>query len=242
MEGLCYGDLRHFDRAIPLLEEAAHLYAEAGAHRVAGQVSFSLARYYDFLGESDKALHALQDAAPALATLGDPALQLAVDHLFVSLLADLGDLRRAVSYFIHIEWMYEAIDQDMLTVRGKWLKGRLALACKGNAGAVAALTEVRDFFVERELHYDAALAGLDLALALARCDRHDDVMRLAEEMLPVFRSQSIEREARRTLLAWAEAARAKAAAEGRAEGAGEAAVARTIDALKDLARQPIPLK
>jgi len=163
----------------------------------------------------------------------DPQRSLFLLHNRASFLAELGHLSQALYLYHQIEPLYEALGQDLIRLRGLWLKGRLALRCRADEEAIAALRGVVAGFVERKLSYDAALAGLDLALALSRCDRHGEVQRLAEEMVPVFTSHGIEREARMALLQWVEAVRA--------EEAGAEAVTRTIEALETASRRPLDL-
>ena len=188
------------------------------------------------LGRTEEALDELINALPLLQGSTDPVLLLTIDHMYVTFLTDLGELELASLYYSSYEWRYEAVGEELFSLRGLWIKARLAFRCggPGTEGAARALREVRDGFAERGLAYDAALAGLDLALALARLERHDEVMALAEEMVPIFEDQGIEREARQAMLQWVEAVQAKKA--------DEATVQATLDRLTDLSRRPLPLE
>jgi hypothetical protein len=75
------------------------------------------------------------------------------------------------------------------------------------AEAITLLDTVRKEFLAEHQALDAALCSLDLALAYAR--RGDSLLqsRLAEEMIPVFTSLAIEREAMAAFLLYADAAR-----------------------------------
>jgi hypothetical protein len=73
--------------------------------------------------------------------------------------------------------------------------------------AEVAFREVRQAFIELGVDYDAALASLDLAGILVLQGRTDDLRQLAEEMLAVFTSRNIHREALAALLFFCHAAR-----------------------------------
>ncbi len=72
--------------------------------------------------------------------------------------------------------------------------------------AETAYREVRQSFLEQHLDYDAALASLDLAALYATQGRTVEVRRLAEEMLPIFTSRRIHREALAALIVFRRAA------------------------------------
>jgi len=65
---------------------------------------------------------------------------------------------------------------------------------------------VRDELVASGLAYDAALAALDLAALYARAGRAAESKRLAAEMLPIFRSREVHREALAALVVFQRAA------------------------------------
>jgi hypothetical protein len=89
---------------------------------------------------------------------------------------------------------------------------------------------VREAFIELGLDYDAALASLDLAGILIQQARTADVRRLAEEMLVVFASRDIHREAMAALLFFCQAAQA--------QNAGTALVQHVSDFLKRARTDP----
>ena len=72
--------------------------------------------------------------------------------------------------------------------------------------AEAAFLEVRTAFLAGEAAYDAALVSLDLAALYAREGRAAETRRLAAELLPIFRSREIHREAIAALLFFQRAA------------------------------------
>ena len=72
---------------------------------------------------------------------------------------------------------------------------RRCLTCGGRrAGAIAALTQVREEFLSRSIAYDAALATLELAVLYLEEGKTTEVKALAREMAPLFQAQRVERE------------------------------------------------
>ncbi len=65
---------------------------------------------------------------------------------------------------------------------------------------------MRKELIERDLGFDAALLSLDLANIYARQGRSAEMRRLAEEMLPIFKSRDIHREAIAALLVFQKSA------------------------------------
>ncbi|HEX2224834.1 MAG TPA: hypothetical protein VHN15_11570, partial [Thermoanaerobaculia bacterium] len=71
--------------------------------------------------------------------------------------------------------------------------------------AETVLRAARDGFQELDLPYDLALVSLELALLCAEQGRAAEARRIAAEMLPLFASRQIHREALAALRLWQEA-------------------------------------
>jgi hypothetical protein len=95
----------------------------------------------------------------------------------------------------------------MNLLRLRWLEGTVAFGLQRHEQAAVAFHEVREAFLDLGLDYDAALASLDLTEVYALQGRTADVRRLAEEMLEVFQSRDIHREALAALAVLQQAAR-----------------------------------
>ncbi len=65
--------------------------------------------------------------------------------------------------------------------------------------AEEALRQVREGFIAAEIGYDVALVSLDLAALYLEAGRTAEVKQLAAEMLPIFASRQVHREA---IMAW----------------------------------------
>lgn len=96
-------------------------------------------------------------------------------------------------------------------VRVDWLEA-LMLDDEGeHQAAEAKLLEVRRVFLAEGIADDAALVSLDLAVLYLRQGRTAEVRRLAQEMIPLFESRAIHREALAALRLFHEAAARDAA-------------------------------
>jgi hypothetical protein len=93
-------------------------------------------------------------------------------------------------------------------VRTLWLTARIDASLGRSLQAAAALGQVfEDLLSSHNLPYDAALAGIDLAVLHLEQGRTREVMSLAQRMEIVFTSLGIEREALSSLLVFCAAAR-----------------------------------
>jgi hypothetical protein len=59
---------------------------------------------------------------------------------------------------------------------------------------------VQEEFESHQMHYNAALVALDLALLLARQGRTEELKRLAADLVTAFESRAIHREATAALI------------------------------------------
>src|SRR5262245_16856465 len=94
----------------------------------------------------------------------------------------------------------------MNLIRLSWLEVKIGLSSVAQARAETLLLDARGRLEELGLGYDIALLCLDLARLYARQGRGAEMRRLAEEMLPIFRSRAIRREAVSALIVFQNAA------------------------------------
>ena len=91
-------------------------------------------------------------------------------------------------------------------LRLRWLEGTIAVTLGQTAAAEGIFLELIDAFTEDRLAYDVALVCLELSAVYARQGRTTDVKRLASEMLPIFQSCEVHREALAALIVFQKAA------------------------------------
>jgi transcriptional regulator with XRE-family HTH domain len=87
----------------------------------------------------------------------------------VSGLYNLGLYRRAQSLLPVVRKSLLTLGRELFLIRFGWLEGRIAAAMGREEEALESLTQVQAAFLTRNMHCDAAMAGLELAdLLLAR--------------------------------------------------------------------------
>lgn len=199
-------DLRRFDESISLLNEVIEIYQVAEDWHMAARTVVKKGLSFREDGQTEAALATLRQALPLIDAERDPRLVLCARHNIVYSLLDIDRTREAADLLEEIRPLYAAFDDFSTRLRLRWIEGKVAAGLGRLDEAEAAFLETRRGFIEHGIGYDAALVSLDLALLYAEADRTADVRRLAGEMLPIFRSRDVHREALAALLVFQQAA------------------------------------
>ncbi len=185
-----------YEEAISLLREAASLSrSQAGTH-AEGKLLLKLARALGESGDAARAVRALEQADSLLDAQSDRTLLLVARHARAGWLVECGRGEEAAELFESLapEWATHLRGFAQVQ-RLTWLRGWIAWGQSDLGRAEEELLAVQAAFREREADYDYALVSLDLAAFYLEQGRTADVRRLAEEMLPIFRSREIHRHA-----------------------------------------------
>ena len=197
---------RRFGEAVTLLDHAIGIFRELGdLHRV-GRSLINKASVLEEQGEFEPAIGFLHEASPLLDPLREPRLIFCSHLNLVALLIAAGRYEEAEEALPELRRV--ALDQrnPLDLVRVAWAEGRIAFG-RGRLGAAeASFREVQKEFFERGMGYDAALASLDLAMLYAQEGCTAELKQLAGELLPVFESREVHREAMAALLMFQHAA------------------------------------
>ena len=105
------------------------------------------------------------------------------------------------------EPLYRQFPEPWVQLRLLWLHGDIAAGKGDLTAAERAYRQTREGFITHRMGYDTAMVSLDLAILYLGKGRTADVQRLAEEMLPIFQAQDVNREALAALHLFQEAAR-----------------------------------
>ncbi len=116
-------------------------------------------------------------------------------HNLTLYLQELGEADEAMQLVGELLPLHARFGGEVDKLRLRWLEGKIAHLQGDLERCGAAFEEVRQAFIERTMAYDAALVSLDLAAVHLQEERFSDVLRLSGEMLTVFRSLEIDREA-----------------------------------------------
>jgi transcriptional regulator with XRE-family HTH domain len=198
---------RHFAEALLKIDEALDL--DQGERR--GQILLSKSLIFKFLGDPAASTEVLLEAEPLIDARREPRLAFGVRF---NLLADLSDLGRAVEARPRlgaVREVAERLGEPLDLTRCTWLHGKIEAGLGNLAEAVAAFTQVQRDFREAELAYDCALVSLDLSLVLLELGHGAKVAAVAEQMLWIFKSQGVHREALAALHIFCDAARREVA-------------------------------
>lgn len=217
-------DQRRFAEASRLLDRVISLYQRLGQRNLLGRALSQKSTICGEEGDLKGEIALLRRALDLLDPDEEPRVFLAGRHNLISALNQSGHPREAFSLLFHTRPLYLRMGDRMNLLRMRWLEGAVASGLGRVEQAEAAYREVREEFIQLGLDYDAALASLDLAGALLFQGRTADVRVLAEEMLVVFASRNIHREALAAIFFFCQAAQL--------EKAGMALVQEVADFLK----------
>lgn len=198
---------RRFEEAIDLLRAALRFQGELEDPQGEGELRTALSIAYQRAGEPEKAYEEILRSLELLDPVRDPELHFFAVRNSVIYLTELGQHEQALLMAGACEVFYAMLDDEVLTMRGRWVKGRLHARCGEPLAAEAYLDRVRRGFREKGLIYESALATLDLALVHAEERDLRKVKQLVEEMYPVFVDKAIPREAAASLILFADSAR-----------------------------------
>lgn len=199
-------DQGRFAEAFRLLDQVVAIYQKLGQWHLLGRTLAQKSMVCDEVGDVEAEMALLRRALDLLDPQEEPRMFLAARHNLILALNQSGRHREAYSLLFLTRPLYLQGGDRMNLLRLRWLEGSVALGLGRVEKAALAFREVRDAFIELGLAYDAALVSLDLAMVYAQQGQTGDMRRLAEEMLAIFQSRSIHREAMAALLIFRQAA------------------------------------
>ncbi|HEX5760698.1 MAG TPA: hypothetical protein VF121_16035 [Thermoanaerobaculia bacterium] len=197
---------RRFGEALSLLDEAVGIFSEAGDRHRVGRSLINKASVLEEQGELEGAIRLLHEANALLDAGREPRLVFCSHLNLVVLLIAASSHEAAENQLPELRRL--ALDQrnPLDLVRVAWAEGRIALGLGRRGAAEAAFRDVQREFFERGMGYDAALVSLDLAMLYAQEGCTAELKQLAAEILPVFESREVHREAMAALLMFQHAA------------------------------------
>ena len=197
---------RHFAEADQALEQAIRLYGSVGDEGGVARVLIKQAMTAGYAGDLDRAVELDRRALALLAGQRNPRLHLTATHNLLQDLFELGRYDEAQDLLAEARRLEEAHGDAVDRLRIRWFEGNLARDTGNAAAAEEALLAARQSFIEMGMPYEAALVSLDLAVLYAEQGRSSETRELAREMLPIFQSQDVGREALATLMLFQQAA------------------------------------
>lgn len=193
-------DQRRLPEALEIADRALGLYREAGAQSGIGKVLLQKAKIIEETGDLETAISLLEALPKELDREQEPRLFRYSRHNLLGLLTLAGRYGEAQFLLAEVRELLQGSAQPLDQVRLRWVEGSIALGLGRYEEAEAALREVQLEFLQRQMGYNAALVSLDLGVLYAQQGRGEDLKRLATELLPVFESRDVHREALVVLL------------------------------------------
>lgn len=186
---------RRFPEASGLLKRAIALFSKLDDPRRMGQSLVKLSMVFLYSERSEESIPVLHRAMKLIQPEAEPRLLLAARHNLILALTSLGHFLEAQRAYYEALPLYRAFPDSWTQNRRKWVKGRIARGLGQLEEAEALFVATRDGFLAEGVPYDTALVALDLALIYAEQGRSAELKRLAAELVPIFASRQIHREA-----------------------------------------------
>ncbi len=190
-----------------LLDGAAAIYRRYRDFHLMGRAFIQKGRVHGQASELAAAVDWLRKGLGLIEPERDRLLDLGARHYLMLYLTESGRAREA-------RFLLKASRAEMLRhatpwllSRLRWLEGKIYGAIHFPAEAERALLDARQGFLDLKADLDAAAVSLDLAVLYVAQGRAAEVRRLVAEILPVFRSRDLHREAIAALLALRQASR-----------------------------------
>jgi len=203
---------RRFDKALSLLHRAASIFLELGEKHQAGRVLVKMSTVHQSAGTPEKSIPVLYRALALIDPNREPRLLLGAWHNLADNLAESGRFMEAQKLLAKARPLYRQFLDPWMQNRLKWVEGKVARGLGQKEQAEALLLAARNGFLAEGAAYDTALVSLELAALYAEQNRSmAELKRIAGEMLPIFSSLQIHREALAALAFWKQAVEAERA-------------------------------
>jgi tetratricopeptide (TPR) repeat protein len=202
---------RRFRKSLSLLRRATKIFLELGERHRAGRALVKMFTVHHVAGNPRQALPLLYQALELIDGAREPRLLLVAWHNLVNGLAESGQFMEAQKLLTKARPLYQQYPEHWTHNRYKWVEGIIARGLGQQAHTEALFLAARNGFLAEGAAYDVALVSLDLASLYAEQGRVAELKRVAEEMVPIFSSRQIHREALAALAFWRQAVEAERA-------------------------------
>jgi tetratricopeptide (TPR) repeat protein len=200
------GNQQRFGEAFRLLDRVTSLARRCEDELLDGKAMVLRGFLLGLANDPESAIRHLTAGLEKLDPAADPHLVVVAQHNLTLYLAEAGRYGEALRLLASARSLYHEVGDPMGLLRLRWVEGKIASALGHFSEAEGLLRGVQAELIQRELGYDAALLSLDLATVYASQGRSAEMRRLAEEMIPIFKSRDIHREAIAALFVFQKAA------------------------------------
>jgi tetratricopeptide (TPR) repeat protein len=191
---------RRLDEALSLADEALSTYRDLGDGHGIGKALLKQAKILEEMDDLSRAINLLKEAVDEIDRTKYPRLFFYARYNLLGCLVLAGLFGDAEQLLPEVKGLFGESAQPLDLVRLRWVEGNIDLGLGRLGPAEAAFREVQREFLERQMGFDAALVSLDLARLYAQEGCTEDLKRLAAELMPIFQSRDVSREAILALL------------------------------------------
>lgn len=188
-------DQRRFVEAADTLDRVIALYRAANDRHLVGRALIKKAQLFRDSGELEQAIVALAEAQDLLDAEGSPKLAFTLKNNLALYLSEIGRADEASQLLPELRELSRRVGSRLDRLRFLWVEGLICSRLGQHALAEAVLRQARDGFIDAGIGYDAALVSLDLAQLLLETDRGQEAKGLARQMVAIFASRDVHREA-----------------------------------------------
>jgi tetratricopeptide (TPR) repeat protein len=188
-------EYRNFREGFKILDRAIKIYRSSGGEHLLGGALIAKGFQLGELGDPEAAIATLKDGLKRIDGHREMRLLLAAKHNLVYQLYSAGRYHQALAMVPEVRALHKELGDTVDIVRFKWLEAKIAQGHGELESAEVAFCEVRDFFAESEIPHEVAQVSLDLATLYLRQGRVAELKKLSSEILVLFSSLGIGREA-----------------------------------------------
>ena len=206
LEASLQRDRRRFETALKLLKQVVAIHRRSGESHLQGRALLKTAITHAEAGDLTTALRVIRRGARLITPEREPRLSLCFRHTEVLYINRLGRHQEAEERMGELSLHYARFPDPWTQLRRRWLLGEIAEGLGSLDRAEGLYCSVRAGFIEQGIGYDAALVSLNLAALYAEQGRTAEIRALAGEMLRIFESRDVHREAIAALILFQRAA------------------------------------
>ena len=198
---------RRFDEALQMLDAAIALYREVNEPHGHGRALMGKGLVLRYSGsDAESASACFRESLFLLDGNEEPRLLALSQANLIGCLLDSGRAEEAAALIPESIKLMEQVGQRCDVLHLRWMGGTAAVAMGQTEEAERIFLELIEDFTQDRLAYNVALVSLELSAVYARQGRTGDVKRLASEILPIFQSCEVHREAIAALIVFEKAA------------------------------------
>lgn len=204
-EAVLYASQARYERAFALLDHVVRIARRFEDQHLQGKALITKGVKLTFVDEEEKAIRLLYQGIELLDPEREPRLLLVAWHNIFFCLSYVGRNEEALEKLPYLRSLHEKFGNRLDLLRLRWMEGQIAAELGDTGRAESSFEAVRKGFIEAGIGYDAALVSLDLASLYLSQGDSEKVARLAQEILPIFKSRDVHREAIAALIVFQKA-------------------------------------